>query len=470
MNEFYSETGGRYLYTDDIENLQALALAHEELYRGCGDFVISGCAITSNGTSYSVSAGFVYLDGKVRTVAAISGVTTDRYLAPDNVSENVQYYDNVTKKGRNLYKTKWINTQPASGAFIRFGSNVTVRTIKDALFGRYSLLKDFDVNQSISSPVTFQQLVAMVGGMNIGSTGKYSIGAESGKLELRYQENRQSVLFSLSQNGVEVFVNGNKVGQFDGNGLTSTETIVANIIKSGKYSITEGGIMEISSDSAADLWINQFGFNQGNTQYRSLKVGDGKGHALLEIKGDANNPQVLFKNVQGNALFTFGLGATPSVTITPNVTFEGEVFVKGQNIENRYVKPSGLSNYALKTDVSTEIANRAIEDVKYISSVGQYTGRFCKTGKIVSVSLSVVFPNTTNISISSLPSEWLPSSGAINGVAVMASYANGGTPEYGFVGLEYQPSPATLHIAANPSDLVPYYPTVLNFNFMYNIQ
>lgn len=46
MKEFSAQTGGRYTYADDLENLQELALAFAELFDDCDNFIVSGCEVT----------------------------------------------------------------------------------------------------------------------------------------------------------------------------------------------------------------------------------------------------------------------------------------------------------------------------------------------------------------------------------------------------------------------------------------
>ena len=61
MKEYVAETGGRYTYSDDILNLQELALSMSAIFDGCSDFIISGCMC--EGAVFS--AGYVWLGGKV---------------------------------------------------------------------------------------------------------------------------------------------------------------------------------------------------------------------------------------------------------------------------------------------------------------------------------------------------------------------------------------------------------------------
>ena len=68
MKEYIAETGGRYTYSDDILNLQELALSMSAVFDGCSDFIISGCEIEGP----RVSPGYVWLGGKVRLFDGIA--------------------------------------------------------------------------------------------------------------------------------------------------------------------------------------------------------------------------------------------------------------------------------------------------------------------------------------------------------------------------------------------------------------
>ena len=67
MKEYVAETGGRYTYSDDILNLQELALSMSTIFDGCSDFIISGCAVEGS----TISPGYVWLGGKVRPLRAL---------------------------------------------------------------------------------------------------------------------------------------------------------------------------------------------------------------------------------------------------------------------------------------------------------------------------------------------------------------------------------------------------------------
>ena len=81
MKEYRSRSGGRFIFNEDIHNLQELALSSVEMFKDSGEnFVISGCAISitqrmSNGLYYfdiSVSSGYAFINNRIRKIAAFT--------------------------------------------------------------------------------------------------------------------------------------------------------------------------------------------------------------------------------------------------------------------------------------------------------------------------------------------------------------------------------------------------------------
>ena len=72
MIEFNAQEGGRYTYVDDIVNLQDLALSYSALFSECDNFVVSGCEVSGT----SISAGYVYINGKLRYFSGATGITS----------------------------------------------------------------------------------------------------------------------------------------------------------------------------------------------------------------------------------------------------------------------------------------------------------------------------------------------------------------------------------------------------------
>ncbi len=86
MIEFDAQEGGRYTYVDDIVNLQNLALAFGELFHDCDNFILSGCEVSGT----SISAGFVYINGKLRRFNGATGITSwPQYIYESNKTESV---------------------------------------------------------------------------------------------------------------------------------------------------------------------------------------------------------------------------------------------------------------------------------------------------------------------------------------------------------------------------------------------
>ena len=77
MKEYNSTTGGRYIFNEDILNLQELALSITEMFRGSGvNFVLSGCEITlsENGddVTVDVTSGYAYFEGRIIRVEGLT--------------------------------------------------------------------------------------------------------------------------------------------------------------------------------------------------------------------------------------------------------------------------------------------------------------------------------------------------------------------------------------------------------------
>lgn len=99
MKEYVAETGGRYTYSDDILNLQELALSMSAIFDGCSDFIISGCMVDGA----VISPGYVWLGGKVRYFEGCADAVYPYYIYETNRHESVVYANDVNKRGRTCY-------------------------------------------------------------------------------------------------------------------------------------------------------------------------------------------------------------------------------------------------------------------------------------------------------------------------------------------------------------------------------
>ena len=145
MKEYIAETGGRYTYSDDILNLQELALSMSAVFDGCSDFIISGCEIEGP----RVSPGYVWLGGKVRRFDGCADAVYPYYIYEINRHESVVYANEVNKRGRTCYLCAGAKAVPDTvdpvtdklPAAIEVTESYAPRFI-DKFFGRYAVLLD----------------------------------------------------------------------------------------------------------------------------------------------------------------------------------------------------------------------------------------------------------------------------------------------------------------------------------------
>jgi hypothetical protein len=171
MKEFRSKTGGRYIFNEDILNLQELALSSVEMFKDSGlDFVISGCAIsitqrTSGGVNYydiSVGAGYAFINNHIEKVAAFTatvnsiqriGIYETLESGPD-----IMYADGSTDAQYNEYKgTIKVNDSNSSNAacVVATGNGTSFKfpNLRSAYFNKYVLVNNGVVDHYDSSPV-----------------------------------------------------------------------------------------------------------------------------------------------------------------------------------------------------------------------------------------------------------------------------------------------------------------------------
>lgn len=171
MKEFRSKTGGRYIFNEDILNLQELALSSIEMFKDSGlDFVISGCAIsitqrTSGGVNYydiSVGAGYAFINNHIEKVAAFTatvnsiqriGIYETFESGPD-----IMYADGSTDAQYNEYKGTIKANDSNSGnaaCIVATGNGTSFKfpNLRSAYFNKYVLTNNGVVDHYDSSPV-----------------------------------------------------------------------------------------------------------------------------------------------------------------------------------------------------------------------------------------------------------------------------------------------------------------------------
>lgn len=159
MKEYIAETGGRYTYSDDLLNLQELALSLTSIFSECPAFIISGCETEGNG----ITPGYVWLGDKVRYFEGIQSTVFPYYIYETNTNESVVYANEVNKRGRCCYLCSGGTSvpevaDPVTGQlpqYLEMGRDYAPR-LTDKFFGRYALLLDSPASrQKVKKDVTF---------------------------------------------------------------------------------------------------------------------------------------------------------------------------------------------------------------------------------------------------------------------------------------------------------------------------
>ena len=291
MKEYVAETGGRYTYSDDILNLQALALSMSTIFDGCSDFIISGCTVEGS----TISPGYVWLGGKVRHFEGVSDATFPYYIYESNRHESVVYANEVNKRGRTCYlcaagKAVPTTVDSVTGkipAAIEVKPDYAPRFI-DKFFGRYAVLletpfqrqtikKDMvlvgqftankDINSKTSVSVSGENGYSLRG--VVKSDGNASLGAYLNGLLVNEIVIRTDGTFSFMKQGKELArVTGDGISY--GTSLSDNSRIGAIHIQGCDIYNTQ----DVTDEGA--VRINYYGVEGGGAKFRDFAVYDGK--------------------------------------------------------------------------------------------------------------------------------------------------------------------------------------------------
>lgn len=309
MKEYVAEPGGRYTYSDDILNLQELALSLSTIFDGCSDFIISGCETDGP----RVSPGYVWLGGKVRRFEGATDAVYPYYIHEVNRHESVVYANEVNKRGRTCYLCAGgtaipDTTDAVTGklpAFIEIREDYAPRFI-DRFFGRYAVLldtpfarqtvkKDLVLAGSVTSEKEFRSKTAVsVAGENgytlkgiVKADGDASLGAYLSGLLVSEIVIRTDGTFSFMKQGKELArVTENGISY--GTSLSDTACIGALRVQGADLfntaDVTDAGCVR----------VNYYGQDGGATRYRDFAVHDGKacGTPILKVTGKSATAEV----------------------------------------------------------------------------------------------------------------------------------------------------------------------------------
>lgn len=298
MKEFSAQTGGRYTYADDLENLQDLALAFAQIFDDCDNFIVSGCEITSG----AISAGYVFLNGKLRYFSGATGITSwPQYIYELNSTENVTYESGGSKIGRNIYgcaiaKSVPVKQDELTGKALQsitITSNGGLR-MKDAFIGKYALLLN-----PASGSQTVDSIVNFVKAINAGSdiTANKNVIIKSGtiKTEMSYDGSTFSVKYTGDSNnyqlslidgiGFRFYANGTLIATIGSSSITFSQPVSASKGIFGGLVLTGNQIYQGTANAVGEIGINVYGYNGDTTQFRNTHIGNGKGKIVFSITG-----------------------------------------------------------------------------------------------------------------------------------------------------------------------------------------
>lgn len=309
MKEYVAETGGRYTYSDDILNLQELALSLNAIFDDCPDFIISGCE--TDGAS--ISPGYVWLGGKVRRFEGATDAVYPYYIHETNRHESVVYANDANKRGRICYLCAGSAAIPDTAdavtgqlpAFIEITEDYAPRFI-DKFFGRYAVLldtpfarqtvkKDLVLAGTVTAEKEFRSKTAVsVAGENgyllkglVKEDGDASLGAYLSGLLINEIVLHTDGTFSFMKQGKEL-ARVTEEGISYGTSLSDTARI-------GSLRIQGGDLFNTADvTDAGCVRINYYGLNGGTTKYRDFAVYDGKacGVPILKVIGKSATAEV----------------------------------------------------------------------------------------------------------------------------------------------------------------------------------
>lgn len=302
MKNFVAGSGGRYVYSEDFENLQALSLSINSIFEGCDNFVISGCTVSGS----TIASGYVWINGNIRFFEGSSSVSYPYYIYETNSYTSTEYKDEPNKLGRiNYLCAGGISTptanDPVTGAlpsFIEITSSYTPK-INDKFFGRYAMILNHPFskqtvakNIEASGDVLVQKNMTSNQSVGVANTASgyvlKSLFKSNGDASLGlYLNNALITEVVLTTSGLIKFLKGTtEIASLDSEGITTNKSFLGTFFKTAKVSLSEN-ILSNYSDSSdnGSVAINYTGYNGGTTKFRDFSVYDGKGASILYING-----------------------------------------------------------------------------------------------------------------------------------------------------------------------------------------
>lgn len=309
MNEFSAQTGGRYVYVDDVLNLQDLALAFGRIFDGCDNFIISGCEVSGT----TISSGYVYLNNRIRYFSGASNITTwPQYLYEKNSTESVNYVSGGAKVGRNIYGVSIGSSMPTTYDPLtgKTPTSISVAkngglTMKDAFFGKYALiLNPANLSQILNGSLKIDGDLEVTGIVN-NTKNKYRITEnqaifdmlfDNGRLLLKtqYETGNNTYVMSAENNvGFVAYVNNAAITTIASDGVSVSGSVKATLGVFGNVGASSDGIYNhTNATNNGTVNINMVGYNGKNQYFRNTVIGNGKGTAVVTVNGLSNTVNI----------------------------------------------------------------------------------------------------------------------------------------------------------------------------------
>lgn len=309
MKEYVAETGGRYTYSDDVLNLQELALSLGALFDGCSNFIISGCEV--NGAE--ISSGYVWVNGKVRYFEGCRDAVMPYYIYEMNRHETVTYANDINKRGRTCYLCSGGTSVPdvndaVTGklpSFIKLTADYAPRLV-DQFFGRYAVL----LETPFSKQTIKKELVvtgAFTGQKEISSKTALSVAGENGYTlkQIVYTDGNSSTgvyLNGLLVNEIVLCTDGSirfmkaekEIARMNSEGVVTT-TYTGDKANIGSLVLQENHFFNrVDTTDEGAVKINYYGYQGSNTKCRNLEVYGGRHETqpLFEVIGKGGMSRV----------------------------------------------------------------------------------------------------------------------------------------------------------------------------------
>ena len=151
MERLLIDTGGRPFKNEDaLEYLQAFTI-FEQWFNdlALGDCIVYGCDISGGVGNYTVTAGVLYVSGKLRLFDGVAGVAFPLVLEEESIEINLREYE----EGVNKYTAEQLKMVPDVGGAFNF--DLTTPRTREQLLGpagtktKILNIGDWDMNATL---------------------------------------------------------------------------------------------------------------------------------------------------------------------------------------------------------------------------------------------------------------------------------------------------------------------------------